>query len=231
MEPSSRDDMISVTDVVKAGTCPMQLYLAKSSKSPYEEPISYTVAKQLSYYLGDILSVEDIWEEGLKNMVPEDQPALSYLENMVTACSKVTWRQAERYDVSVFSEKYGIYGKVDRFFDDSFSLVKSGSAPTRGVYLSDRLRVVCYAICLEEMLGRPYYGRVEYLVSGTIRSVVVEPKDKRALFLALRAAEKVHKGGIPKVVRGPYCSWCRFQETCSAVEKPKSLFSKMMSKA
>ena len=91
----------------------------------------------------------------------------------------------------------------DRFFDDSFSLVKSGSAPTRGVYLSDRLRVVCYAFCLEEMFGKPLYGSVEYLSSGTIRSVVVEPKDRRALFLALRAAEKVTKGGIPKVVRGP----------------------------
>jgi CRISPR-associated exonuclease Cas4 len=224
-------EKISVTDVVKAGTCPMQLYLAKSTDTPYEEPIKYTVAKQLSYYLGDILSVEDVWEEGLKNMVPEDQPALTYLEQMVAACSKLTWRQAERYDVPVFSEKYGIYGKVDRFFDDSFSLVKSGDAPTRGVYLSDRLRVVCYAVCLEEMFGKPFYGRVEYLGSGTIRSVVVEPQDRRALFLALRAAEKVLAGGIPKVVRGPYCTRCKFVETCSAVEKPKSLFSKMMSKA
>lgn len=225
------DEKISVTDVVKAGTCPMQLYLAKSADIPYEEPIAYTVAKQISYYLGDILSTEDIWEEGLKNLMHEDQPALSYLEKMVAACSKVTWRQAERYDVSVFSDKYGIFGKVDRFFDDSFSLVKSGSAPTRGVYLSDRLRVVCYAVCLEEMFGKPFYGRVEYIGSGTIRSVVVEPKDRRALFLALRAAEKVLNGGIPKVVRGPYCSWCKFVDTCSAVEKPKSLFSKMMSKA
>ena len=80
----------------------------------------------------------------------EDQPALSYLEK----------KQSERP------------GKVDRFFDDSFSLVKSGSAPTRGVYLSDRLRVVCYAFCLEEMFGKPLYGSVEYLSSGTIRSVV-----------------------------------------------------------
>ncbi|WP_319379118.1 CRISPR-associated protein Cas4 [uncultured Methanocorpusculum sp.] len=224
-------DKISVTDVVKAGTCHMQLYLAKSTDTPYEEPIKYTVAKQLSYYLGDILSVEDVWEQGLKNMVPEDQPALTYLDQMVAACSKLTWRQAERYDVSVFSEKYGIYGKVDWFFDDSFSLVKSGEAPTRGVYLSDRLRVVCYAVCLEDMFGKPFYGRVEYLGSGTIRSVVVEPQDRRALFLALRAAEKVLAGGIPKVVRGPYCTRCQFVETCSAVEKPKSLFSKMMSKA
>ncbi len=219
------DEKISVTDVVKAGTCPMQLYLAKSTDIPYEEPIAYTVAKQISYYFGDILSTEDIWEGGLKNLVHEDQPALSDLEKMVVACSKVTWRQAERYDVSVFSDKYGIFGKVDRFFDDSFSLVKSGSAPTRGVYLSDRLSVVCYAVCLEEMYGKPFYGRVECLSSGTIRSVIVEPKDRSALFLALRAAEKVTKGGIPKVVRGHYCSWCKFVETCSAVEKTQiSLF-------
>ncbi len=56
------DEKISVTDVVKAGTFPMQLYLAKSIDIPYEEPIAYTVAKQISYYLGDILSAEDIWE-------------------------------------------------------------------------------------------------------------------------------------------------------------------------
>ena len=222
-------EKISVTDLVKAATCPMQLYLAKSADHGFTEPVSYTVAKLVSYHLGEPLFTDEIWEE-LEAILPGNDDARRILEQMIAACSKVTWRHADQYEVPVFSKKYGIYGRVDRFFDDSFSIVRSGAAPAHGVYFSDRLRAVCYSICLEEMYGKPFYGRIEYLGSGTIRSVVVQPQDIRTFLLALRLAEKAVKGEIPKVIRGHQCLQCRFAGTCSAIEKPKSLFSRMMSK-
>ena len=223
------EDKISVTDLVKAAICPMKLYLVKSAEKKFNEPVSYTVAKLVSYHLGEPLFTDDIWEE-LEAILPNNNEAQRILEQMLEVCGKITWRHADQYDMPVFSEKYGIYGRIDRYFDDSFSVVKSGAAPTHGVYFSDRLRSVCYSLCLEEMFGKSYYGRVEYLGSGTIRSVVVEPQDRRTFVLALRIAKKTLSGEIPKVARGQNCNWCEFADMCSAVEKPRSLFNRIVSK-
>jgi CRISPR-associated exonuclease Cas4 len=127
----------------------------------------------------------------------------------------------------VDSGKYNIHGRVDRVFDDSFSIVKGGKAPTHGVYASDRLQAVCYSICLEEMYGKEFYGRVEYLGSGTVRSVVLSPSDKRLFLTALKEVEKVRRGEIPRPIRGEKCKLCRFAENCSPLERPQTLLERL----
>jgi CRISPR-associated exonuclease Cas4 len=149
------------------------------------------------------------------------------LDEMIEACSKVMWRQALTYDMQVDSGKYNIHGRVDRVFDDSFSIVKGGKAPTHGVYASDRLQAVCYSICLEEMYGKEFYGRVEYLGSGTVRSVVLSPSDKRLFLTALREVEKVRRGEIPRPIRGEKCKLCRFAENCTPLERPQTLLERL----
>ncbi|MDO5844824.1 MAG: Dna2/Cas4 domain-containing protein [Methanocorpusculum sp.] len=219
---------IPINEIASCSICPMKVYLSKSD-TKFKEPLSYSVAKQVSYHLGDVLDIEKIWDE-LELTVPNcESDAREILESIVEACNKVTWRRAEDYDVSVRSERYNIYGRVDRLFDDSFSIVKPGKAPTNGVYISNRVQAACYAICLEEMFKKEMYGRVEYLGSGTIRSAVLSASDRRAFLLALDAAEKISRGEIPKAIHGTHCINCKFKETCSTSRKPKSLFERLRS--
>ncbi|HJJ62681.1 MAG TPA: hypothetical protein O0X94_05005, partial [Methanocorpusculum sp.] len=133
------ENSVSVSDILRASVCPMQLYLAKSSPAYFLEPLRYSVAKQLSYHLGEELNREEI-REGLKLTIKDcGEEAFAVLDEMIEACSKVMWRQALTYDMQVDSGKYNIHRRVDRVFDDSFSIVKGGKAPTHGVYASDRL--------------------------------------------------------------------------------------------
>lgn len=218
---------VSVTDILRASICPMQLYLARSVPEDFNEPLRYSVAKQISYHLGEPLNFGQIWEE-LKLTIPDcGTEAQDALKQMIEACTRVTWRHALTHDMQVESEKFNIHGRIDRVFDDSFSIVKGGRAPTHGVYTSDRLQAVCYSICLEEMYGKEFYGRVEYLGSGTVRSVVLSPSDKRTFLEALKTVEKIRRGEIPRAVRGMKCKWCRFAESCKPLEKPLSLFERM----
>lgn len=221
---------VSVSDILRASVCPMQLYLAKSSPADFSEPLRYSVAKQISYHLGDELDAAEIREE-LKLTIPDcGEDAFRVLDEMLAACRKVTWRQALTYDMQVDSGKYNIHGRVDRVFDDSFSIIKGGKAPTHGVYASDRLQAVCYSICLEEMYGKEFYGRIEYLGSGTIRSVVLSPSDKRVFLTALKEVEKVRRGEVPRPIRGEKCKRCRFAEKCRPLEKPHTLLERLKKK-
>ncbi len=221
------ENSISVSDILRASRCPMQLYLSRSSPADFSEPLRYSVAKQISYHLGDPLNLEKI-EDELRQVLPDySTPARTALEEMITACTRITWRHALTFDMQVDSEKYNIHGRVDRVFDDSFAIIKGGHAPSHGVYADDRLQAVCYSICLEEMYGKEFYGRIEYLGSGTIRSVVLSPADTRAFLTSLRTVEKIRSGEIPRAIRGTNCKWCRFAESCRPLEKPPSLFERM----
>ncbi|HJJ42423.1 MAG TPA: Dna2/Cas4 domain-containing protein [Methanocorpusculum sp.] len=220
------ENSISVSDIVTCSICPMQSYLSKSMGA-YAEPISYSIAKQISYHLGAELDEKIIWNE-LKDVIPEcGDEARKIMNDMITSCSRSVWRRAVNHDVSVRSEKYNIYGRVDRLFDDTFSIIKAGSAPSCGVYAPNRLQAVCYQICLEEMFGSEFYGTVEYLGSGTIRNVLVNPSDKRMFIESLKAAEKIQRGEIPNTRRGSACAKCRFNNVCRASEKPMSLFERL----
>ena len=53
------ENSVSVSDILRASVCPMQLYLAKSSPANFTEPLRYSVAKQLSYHLGEEFNREE----------------------------------------------------------------------------------------------------------------------------------------------------------------------------
>ena len=224
------DTAISVSEIVRASICPMQLYLASSDPKGFTEPVRYSAAKQLSCHLGDTLCPAQIREELAFSLPDADDEAYRILDEMIAACKPVQFRKAEACDVSVASEKYNIHGRIDRFFNDGFAIVKGGAAPPHGVYAADRLQAVCYALCLEEMYGREFSASVEYLGSGTIRQVVFSPSDRRVFLEALRTAERVRRGEIPRAVRGTLCKKCRFEESCRPLERPLSLFERMKKK-
>ncbi|HJJ31382.1 MAG TPA: Dna2/Cas4 domain-containing protein [Methanocorpusculum sp.] len=205
----------------------MQLYLAKSQPAEFSEPRRYSAAKILSYHLGEVLDAEKIHEEFALSLPNADDEAIRILDEMISACSTVQFRCAAACDVQVSSEKYHIHGRIDRFFDDGFAIVKGGSAPPHGAYAVDRLQAFCYALCLEEMYGKEFKPSVEYLGSGTVRQITVSPDDRRSFIQTLKDVGRISRGEIPRPVRGKMCASCRFETSCKPLERPMSLFDKM----
>jgi hypothetical protein len=207
---------LSISSVVSVSRCPVRYALGKREKKP--ESWRYTLTKQLSFHLGGELDTETVWEEAcLVNDAPD--PALKpFLSEMVRLCGgKKDWRPATATDVSVRSNSYGIHGTVDRIFEDEpyFALVRSSTAPARGVYTADRLRITGYSICLREMLGDHIQGgSIEYLPSGASRVVVIEPRDKRRFLQALSETRRIEDGGLPRRPFRPPCTHCPYEGDC-----------------
>ncbi|HQD26800.1 MULTISPECIES: Dna2/Cas4 domain-containing protein [Methanoculleus] len=209
-------DYIPVSAVIACHICPRRYYFERSDES--EESLRYTVCKQVSTHLGEYLDDEEIWREILC-ILPEAPPeARDFLDECIAACRETAWRTPVQIDLAVESDTLGIRGKVDKIFEDgTFAIVRSSVAPKAGAYGTDRLRVACYAACLKETLGRPAAGGyVEYVASGVFRFVEPQPRDRREMIKAIRAAKGVVAGEIPpRPLRAP-CENCPHLERCTA---------------
>lgn len=221
---------IPVRELVRCSICPLQVYLSRSTPEEFAEPAGYSIAKQIAVHLGDELDLAEIWEE-LETVLPDaGEEEYAQASAMVDACRRTIWRPPVSTDVFVSSQKYGITGKIDRLFEDGFSIVRSSAAPSSGIYASDRLRLTAYWFCLLEEHNKPFAGSVEYLGSGTVRHLASPaPADRRAFLAALRSAESVFRGEIPRPREGRHCLSCTFHERCRDVLRPKSLFERLYS--
>jgi CRISPR-associated exonuclease Cas4 len=196
--------------------CPFRFYLEKGQGRT--ESWRYSVAKQISYRLGDTLDIDEIWKDLRLLQKDIDSSVLPTLTESVRLCSNNPgWRTYREADVAVRSESYRIHGMVDKVFDDEpfFAVTRPTPAPSRGVYTTDRLRVAGYAICLEEMLGTAIpRGTVEYIHSGIERVCTIEPIDKRKFLRALYEARRITKGELPRKPLRPPCTSCPHGERC-----------------
>jgi CRISPR-associated exonuclease Cas4 len=210
----------SISSIVTGYVCPLRLYYGKNSD---ELPDSlqyprYAVCKQISYHLGAPLDRDQIWDECL-SIYPGINPSLqAFLDECISYCELSTWRVSTDTDVMVSSQRFGIFGSIDRLFDSPpyFSLVRASHAPrTGGIYRDDRLRVLCYALCLEEQLGMPVSGGiVEYIPDGIQRAYLIQPRDRRALFPARKKAQEIISGTIPQKPLNAPCTRCMFIDRC-----------------
>jgi CRISPR-associated exonuclease Cas4 len=208
---------VSISGVVACHRCPVRYYLERGMERTESE--RFTVAKQISYALGQPLDTKALWREVLA-VSPGIDPAMeAECAAWVDACGQRTWHTAAEYDVPVESKELGIRGTVDRIFDDEpyFAIVRSSEAPAAGIYASDRIRIACFTVCMEETLGiRPNGGVVEYVPSGAARLCVPQPRDRRAALRALAAAHRIENGDVPRKPRNAPCERCHLEETCSA---------------
>ena len=196
--------------------CPFRFYLDKGQARP--ESWRYSVAKQISYRLGDPLDTDEIWEDIRLLQKDIDSSVFPILTESVRLCNNNPgWRRYREADVTVRSESHRIHGIVDKVFDDEpfFAITRPASAPSRGIYGADRLRVAGYAICLEEMLGTAILrGAVEYIHSGIERVSTIEPIDKRKFIRALYEARRITNGELPRKPLRPPCTSCPHSDRC-----------------
>lgn len=135
-------------------------------------------------------------------------------------------------DLKVGSERYGIYGLIDKYDADAgnISVVRNSGAPVSGCWSADRVRIAAYLLCLKESMGIDLPGGyVEYIPDGIVRYCEPQPRDRRGLLLALKQVKKVMKGDLPeKPARAP-CKNCSYQSQCNP-EKPNLLSSILFKK-
>lgn len=207
---------LSISAVVTASVCPFRFYLERGVKRM--ESWRYTVAKQISYRLGDSLDADEIWTEVGLLRKDADSSVFPLLAESVRLCGmNPGWRRYREADVAVRSETHRIHGIVDKIFFEEplFAVTRPTPAPVRGVYTADRLRVAGYAICLEEMLGTTVPGgTVEYVHSGIERVCTLEPIDKRKFLRALHEARRITNGELPRKPLRPPCSTCPQGDRC-----------------
>ncbi|NMA11105.1 MAG: Dna2/Cas4 domain-containing protein [Methanomicrobiales archaeon] len=198
-------DYIPVSGVVACHTCPRRYYFERSEE--HEESPRYTVCKQVSTHLGELLEPEQIWQEILCVLPEAGEEARELFDECIAACSETKWQRPVQVDLAVESDTLGIRGRVDKVFEDgTFAVARSSTAPKAGVYTTDRLRVACYIACLNETLGHPVAGGY----------VEPQPRDRREMIKAIRAAKRVVAGELPpRPLRAP-CEGCPHLERCTA---------------
>jgi CRISPR-associated exonuclease Cas4 len=209
---------LSISSVAAVSMCPVRFYIEKNEKRI--ESWRYTLTKQLSYHLGDEIDEDMIWEEACLIHDHPDPDLKPFLTEMVRLCrNSREWKAARETDVRVHSDRFALHGIVDRMFEKEpyFAIVRSSSAPPRGVFAADRVRITGYTICLREMLGDHIHGgSIEYLPSGISRRVFVEPRDKRTFLHALHETRRITTGGLPRKPLRPPCTHCPYNNHCES---------------
>ncbi|WOF15646.1 Dna2/Cas4 domain-containing protein [Methanoplanus sp. FWC-SCC4] len=214
-------ESISISKIVSCHTCPVRFVIEQKQKKD-AEPENYTIAKQISYHLGEELIPENIWEE-IEMINPEmDNEAKELFSSWIDSCKKTRWPRASQTDVRVKSDKLKIHGTIDRFFNSKpqIAIARPITAPENGIYTADRIRAACYSICAGEHFGTEFDEVIiEYIPSGISRICKPQPRDRRYALNAIKTAHKIKSGFIPKKPENAPCTRCYLKEQCPTIPK------------
>lgn len=131
---------------------------------------------------------------------------------------------ARETGVSLSSGEIGLRGRVDAVDPEGRPvLIRTGSAPSRGVWRADRAQATAYALLLEEETGRDAEEAVvEYVAEHESRTARVTPFHRREL---LRTRDRVRRilrdRKLPSKKNEKLCPKCDFEDEC--LQEPGSL--------
>ncbi|WP_318785230.1 CRISPR-associated protein Cas4 [Methanimicrococcus hacksteinii] len=109
-------------------------------------------------------------------------------------------------------------------------LIKISSAPSNGVWESDRITAAAYLMILKNEFGRQFVSDgavIDYF--GDYRMIRIRPQDRRKVFRAVRKIKDIKKGKMPREKNIFLCPKCVYREKCHV--KAKTLFSKIFGEA
>lgn len=214
---------VPVSAVITASFCPMRLYLERRSGIARTQGSEYTICRQIASHLGEPLDAGTLWDEVLAIDPGMDPRMRTFLETCIARCTEGgPWTRPRESDVPFHSDRYGLYGNIDKLFDSDppFAIVRARPAPPAGVAGSDRLRVFGYMLLLSDAAGiDASCGSVEYIPSGVPRTYFPHPIDKRRFLQALRSTREVFSGKEPARVPGPRCRSCPSHPACFPMGK------------
>lgn len=208
---------LSISSIVSCHICPIRFILEQDNK-PKNESEYYTIAKQISYHLGEEIDAYEIWDE-IKTINPDisEDARLQYSE-WIKSCKTARWPRTSQNDIKVSSKKMGIYGVVDRYFDSKphLGLTRLSPAPETGIYKADRVRSALFSFCAKETLGiNADEVILEYIPSAVTRTCKISPRDRREALLALKTARKILAGYVPVKNKTFPCENCYLKDKCT----------------
>ncbi len=207
--------LIPVSELSSAVRCPVRVFFDRSN--PWVEPSEYTICKQISYHLGGRIERDEVWEEICRISPGIDPTYKSYYESCVDQCGSQEWREASEHDLFVKSDHFGICGTIDRIYTDEpyFSITRSVRPPVFGISSGDRIRVLGYALCLSELLGKDVHGAaIDYIPGGISRYYEIQPRDMRRFYSIRKILMNMNDGGVPKKPLRAPCEACPYQGRC-----------------
>lgn len=149
---------------------------------------------------------------------PDIKPdSREFLVLCLDAMKKGPVRPFTDLDVTVRSEKLGLYGQLDKYDAQSgeCTLTRCTAAPKTGCWAEDSFRVTALLFCIQESCAFSPPGMyIEYIPSGVVRYYEPSPKDRRRIFQILHQVRDVENGKIPsKPLQAP-CEHCQYKDTC-----------------
>lgn len=208
----------AISSIIRAFRCPRQFYFQKNTD--WNVSGKYIICKQVS------IAGPDITEEELWNTIclihpailPEERPFFTACTQTVKTAPLRSWTEL---DVTIRSEKLGIYGLLDKYDARSgeYTITKCTKAPKTGCWPEDQIRTTALLLCIEETGPKKPTGMyIEYIPSGIIRYYVPTPRDRRKILYLIQQLKKIEKGEFPPKPMYPPCSRCLFEKRCNECE-------------
>jgi len=222
LSPKSSHASIAISSLIRAFHCPRQYYF--QSHDELKPSDRYHICKQVSCADPDNSEAE-IWNT-IMLIYPDISPEnRNYLSSFLSAMKKAPIRPWTDSDVTIRSDRAGLYGLLDKFHAPTgeCTLTRCSKAPKTGCWPEDAIRTAALLMCIEEScIINPKGMYIEYIPSGIIRYYEPTPKDRRRVVQIIHQIKKIENGVLPSKPLNPPCLHCRFQEKCNKSE-PKRL--------
>ncbi|MDD1762243.1 MAG: Dna2/Cas4 domain-containing protein [Methanothrix sp.] len=129
-------------------------------------------------------------------------------------------------EVDLHSEKLGLSGRLDRLAVDGVpSIIRTGNAPTQGVWKRDRIILAGYAMLLSEIKSEHINcGLVEYPRQGLVRSVEIHSVDRARMLRIRDRIRMIKEGQLPDRLESAPCKSCSATERCQTRQSLASKF-------
>ncbi|KUK03975.1 hypothetical protein [Methermicoccus shengliensis] len=117
---------------------------------------------------------------------------------------------------TMYSDELGLSGTVDKLVGDGDdglipSIIRTGNAPSVGVWAMDRLQATGYALLMEEEGERPKWAQVEYASAGVVRRFPIRAAERRE---CLRCIEGIHTLNERAKPNYRACARCPLKDEC-----------------
>lgn len=129
--------------------------------------------------------------------------------------------------VTLCSGELGLSGRVDKLRNGSPVLVRTGSAPTRGVWRPDRAQATAYCLLLSEDGDRVTRAEVEYAREHEVRETEVKPYHRRRVLEMRDEVRRVLRDRkLPGKRNEKLCPNCPHEEECG--QEPRTLTERFL---
>lgn len=196
------------------------IMLSISSKDGLEEHLREIASRQAD----ELPAIYNVSAEDISSALQELVGEIGEMARNLAGCLNLLLPcEAE---IDLHSEKLGLSGRLDRLASGGVpSIIRTGNAPTEGVWKSDRLILAGYSILLAEMKNQHIdRGLVEYPRQGLVRSVDIHSID-RARVLRIRDRIRIIKEGqLPDRPENTPCETCSAKEACQTRHSLASKF-------